>query len=593
MERYAGLPPLPARIERLPELALDLWWSWHGDARAGVPAPRLRAVARDGAQPGADAAGCCRATRSSEPRSDPGVSAALRPRRSPRSTPRARRTTRGGRSSVPALERPVDRLLLRGVRAAPVAADLRRRPRRARRRSLQGSERPRRAAHRRRLHVSAGLLPPAHLRRRLAGGKLRAAELGRRADRAGADRRRQAVHHGGAARRPHGARRGLARARSAASRSTCSTPTSKRTRRGTASCRRASTAATAKRACSRRSSSASAASARLKALGSSPARLPPQRRARRRSSCCSASAISIEQGAVVRRGARRDAPDHDLHDAHAGACRPRRVSVPAGGKAPRRLLGHARHHTATAFLALGQYDNGNGPQFNMTALAMRSAGVGQRRQPAARRGHARDVGADVAGRPESKMRPVTAITNGVHVPTWVSNEMAQLSRRAPRRGLDRSTRRPGVVGPACSTIPDDELWAVRSRCAVSVRVHPRARAPALDRRAGQRRAGRRGRHAARPRRADDRLRAAVHRLQASRAGVPRPRAAGAHPERRRAPRADRVRRQSRIPPTTPASTTCSSVYRHALDPRSAAASRSSTTTTCTSRTSWCRAATSG
>src|SRR4051794_11817243 len=34
MERYAGLPPLPERISRLPELAVDLWWSWHPDARA-------------------------------------------------------------------------------------------------------------------------------------------------------------------------------------------------------------------------------------------------------------------------------------------------------------------------------------------------------------------------------------------------------------------------------------------------------------------------------------------------------------------------------------------------------------------------------
>src|SRR5262245_61232823 len=33
MTRYAGLPPLPARIGRLEELAVDLWWSWHRDAR--------------------------------------------------------------------------------------------------------------------------------------------------------------------------------------------------------------------------------------------------------------------------------------------------------------------------------------------------------------------------------------------------------------------------------------------------------------------------------------------------------------------------------------------------------------------------------
>jgi glycogen phosphorylase len=33
MERYDGLPPLPDRINRLQELALDLWWSWNNSAR--------------------------------------------------------------------------------------------------------------------------------------------------------------------------------------------------------------------------------------------------------------------------------------------------------------------------------------------------------------------------------------------------------------------------------------------------------------------------------------------------------------------------------------------------------------------------------
>ncbi len=31
--RYAGLPPLPERIKRLDELAVDLWWAWHPEAR--------------------------------------------------------------------------------------------------------------------------------------------------------------------------------------------------------------------------------------------------------------------------------------------------------------------------------------------------------------------------------------------------------------------------------------------------------------------------------------------------------------------------------------------------------------------------------
>ena len=33
MNRYASLPPFPDRVVRLEELAIDLWWSWHTDAR--------------------------------------------------------------------------------------------------------------------------------------------------------------------------------------------------------------------------------------------------------------------------------------------------------------------------------------------------------------------------------------------------------------------------------------------------------------------------------------------------------------------------------------------------------------------------------
>ena len=64
-----------------------------------------------------------------------------------------------------------DRVLLRRVRAAPVAADLRGRPRRARRRSLQGGERSRDSADRRRVHVSAGLLPPDRFARKAGSRK--------------------------------------------------------------------------------------------------------------------------------------------------------------------------------------------------------------------------------------------------------------------------------------------------------------------------------------------------------------------------------------------------------------------------------------
>ena len=182
--RYSTLPPLPERVSRLDELAVDLWWSWHPDARAvfrRLDYTLWRATAHNPVRmlwvdPAPEARSRGAAIRSSCGCYDRAI-AALDAARAGRNTWWA--------IAFPQLRGPVDRVLLRRVRAASVAADLRRRPRRAGRRSLQGSERPRRAAHRRRLHVPAGLLPPARLGRRLAGRELRAAQLGGRADRAG------------------------------------------------------------------------------------------------------------------------------------------------------------------------------------------------------------------------------------------------------------------------------------------------------------------------------------------------------------------------------------------------------------------------
>ena len=48
------------------------------------------------------------------------------------------------------------------------------------------------------------------------------------------------------------------------------------------------------------------------------------------------------------------------------------------------------------FLGLGRYDYSWGPQFSMTVLALRTAGPGQRREPATRTGGAEDVGIALA-----------------------------------------------------------------------------------------------------------------------------------------------------------------------------------------------------
>ena len=112
-----------------------------------------------------------------------------------------------------------------------------------------------------------------------------------------------------------------------------------------------------------------------------------------------------------------------------------------------------------AFLALGHYDNGSGPLFNMTALALRTAGsvnaVSQLHGEVTRR----MWGPIWPGVPEDK-RPVRAITNGVHVPTWLSWEMMRLFDRY--LGPDwRERQDDEALWEKVHEIPDEELWNAR------------------------------------------------------------------------------------------------------------------------------------
>ena len=120
------------------------------------------------------------------------------------------------------------RLLLPGVRDHRGAAAVLRRPGDPGRRPPQGGQRPRRADHRRRPALPAGLLPPVAERRRLAAGALPAA----RPELAAADpaARRRRARYGSRCRWPAGPcspRSGWPR--SAGCRCCCSTPTSSRT----------------------------------------------------------------------------------------------------------------------------------------------------------------------------------------------------------------------------------------------------------------------------------------------------------------------------------------------------------------------------
>ena len=112
------------------------------------------------------------------------------------------------------------------------------------------------------------------------------------------------------------------------------------------------------------------------------------------------------------------------------------------------------------FMQLGAYDNGSGPQFNMTALALRAAnGVNAVSQL-----HGvvtREMWGPIwPGLPEDA-RPVRAITNGIHMPTWLSNEMARLfDDHLPADWRDRHDE--PELWARVLDIPDEALWEARN-----------------------------------------------------------------------------------------------------------------------------------
>ena len=219
--------------------------------------------------------------------------------------------------------------------------------------------------------------------------------------------------------------------------------------------------------------------------------------------------------------------------------------------------------------------------------------VDQRRQPAARRGHARDVGADLAGRAGRRTSGPRDHQRHPRADVAVVRDGAAV-RRPPRRrtgATGTTTRRSGT---RILDIPDEELWAARQalRNYLFAFIRERARSRWKEEHVSAA-ARRRRRHAARSERAHDRFRAALHRLQAAGADLPRPRTAARHPERVAPAGADRVRRQGAPGRRNRQASPAAGLSPRASTRSSAAASPSSTTTTCTSRTSSCRAATSG
>ena len=111
------------------------------------------------------------------------------------------------------------------------------------------------------------------------------------------------------------------------------------------------------------------------------------------------------------------------------------------------------------FFALGHHDSGGGPMFNMTALALRAAGavngVSQLHGEVTKQ-----MWQSIwPGTPYEKL-PIKAITNGVHVPMWMSSEIAALLEK--HLGADwRDRHDDPALCDRVLEIPDEELWAAR------------------------------------------------------------------------------------------------------------------------------------
>jgi starch phosphorylase len=124
-------------------------------------------------------------------------------------------------------------------------------------------------------------------------------------------------------------------------------------------------------------------------------------------------------------------------------------------------------------LALADFDSGHGTQFNMTALAIRGSGAVN----GVSRIH-RDVTTKMFAPIWSGEKPIEAITNGVHIPTWVAPAMNAIFERYLSPDWKERQDDPSLWERIFS-IPDEELWEARqslkTHLLAFIREHARSR----------------------------------------------------------------------------------------------------------------------
>ena len=113
------------------------------------------------------------------------------------------------------------------------------------------------------------------------------------------------------------------------------------------------------------------------------------------------------------------------------------------------------------FLDLCRAEPGTDEWPGMTPLALRMTPPRERRQPPPRAGRARDVATAVPRHPPADEVPITHVTNGVHLPTFLAPPLrALLDRHLGDEWLERAAE-PETWAPV-DDIPDEELWAARN-----------------------------------------------------------------------------------------------------------------------------------
>jgi starch phosphorylase len=107
------------------------------------------------------------------------------------------------------------------------------------------------------------------------------------------------------------------------------------------------------------------------------------------------------------------------------------------------------------FLSLGRNPEPEGDLFNMTALAMRMSDY----RNAVSQKH-RDVTRKMWGEYEHDSHPIIGVTNGIHIPTWISHELDQLFKK--HIAIDWKLRLFDMeMWKKIYDIPDHFLWEFR------------------------------------------------------------------------------------------------------------------------------------